>query len=77
MIPLNHDEQLPRLAPGPRVPIVGESVAASRPKKSSTACQSCKQAKRKVGNVIPSVRRLLVLLQETLPTNVQCFSESS
>ncbi|RJE25613.1 hypothetical protein PHISCL_02080 [Aspergillus sclerotialis] len=42
----NHDKQLPLLAPGRRVPIISEQTSLPRPKKNSTACQPCKQAKR-------------------------------
>lgn len=44
----NHDRHFPPLAPGPRTPIIGESATVPRLKKNSTACQPCKQAKRKV-----------------------------
>lgn len=47
--------QLPSLAPGPRGNSGGAGAASafptSRPKKNSTACLACKQAKQKVGNV--------------------------
>ncbi|KAL1986842.1 hypothetical protein VTN96DRAFT_5495 [Rasamsonia emersonii] len=47
--------QLPILAPGPRGASGGAGAASalptSRPKKNSTACLACKQAKRKVGSV--------------------------
>ncbi|KAJ9297413.1 transcriptional regulator family: Fungal Specific TF [Paecilomyces variotii] len=38
---------LPTLAPGPRTEVSSSAASASRPKKNSTACLACKQAKRK------------------------------
>lgn len=52
MIPQGHDKRLPPLAPGPSTPVIGDSMAIPRQKKNSTACQPCKQAKRKVGSTI-------------------------
>ncbi|GIJ98675.1 hypothetical protein Aspvir_000793 [Aspergillus viridinutans] len=43
----DQDKHLPTLAPGPRGPITLNSTTVSRPKKISTACLPCKQAKRK------------------------------
>ncbi|KAF4215306.1 hypothetical protein CNMCM6805_005459 [Aspergillus fumigatiaffinis] len=43
----DQDKHLPTLAPGPRGPITLKTTAVSRPKKISTACLPCKQAKRK------------------------------
>ena len=49
---MSHHEnpKFPPLAPGPpRMFAPQSSMAVSRPKKNSTACLSCKTAKRKVG----------------------------
>lgn len=76
MIPQNpsHDKHLPPLAPGPRAPTPGESVAVPRPKKNSIACQPCKQAKRKVSNVIVSTGKFLTLLRVSNPLGARAFS---
>ncbi|KAL1885760.1 hypothetical protein Plec18167_001255 [Paecilomyces lecythidis] len=41
------NKSLPTLAPGPRTEVSSSAASASRPKKNSTACLACKQAKRK------------------------------
>ncbi|KAL2012703.1 hypothetical protein VTN00DRAFT_228 [Thermoascus crustaceus] len=43
----DHPRKLPTLAPGPRAAAAPSTASTSRPKKNSTACQACKQAKRK------------------------------
>ncbi|PLN79707.1 fungal-specific transcription factor domain-domain-containing protein [Aspergillus taichungensis] len=48
------DRYLPPLAPGPHGPISQGSSAISKPRKNSTACLPCKQAKRKCsGRPVP------------------------
>ncbi|KAL5364009.1 hypothetical protein BJX96DRAFT_127952 [Aspergillus floccosus] len=41
------DKRLPSLAPGPSGPVKHPSVPLTKPRKNSTACLPCKQAKRK------------------------------
>lgn len=44
----DHPRKLPTLVPGPRAAAAPSTASTSRPKKNSTACLACKQAKRKV-----------------------------
>jgi hypothetical protein len=53
MSPHENTKHFPTLAPGPpRMFAPQTSTAVSRPKKNSTACLACKQAKRKVSRCI-------------------------
>lgn len=64
MVPQGHNKR-PALALGQGVLAIGDSVAVPRSKKNPTACQPCKQTKRKVGSIVHS-RDKLLLLAETL-----------
>ncbi|KAF7586010.1 hypothetical protein BBP40_009716 [Aspergillus hancockii] len=44
---MTSEDHLPALAPGPRGPVNKQSFTLAKPRKNSTACLPCKQAKRK------------------------------
>ncbi|KAB8233349.1 putative C6 transcription factor [Aspergillus alliaceus] len=44
---MSSEDHLPALAPGPRGPVKKQSFTLMKPRKNSTACLPCKQAKRK------------------------------
>lgn len=44
---MTSEDHLPALAPGPRGPVNKQSFTLMKPRKNSTACLPCKQAKRK------------------------------
>jgi hypothetical protein len=56
---MTSEDHLPALAPGPRGPVNKQSFTLAKPRKNSTACLPCKQAKRKVrrlGQSSPSLQ---------------------